>query len=463
MSTMQLDGRVRLRRAVARVSGSVATRRRLVRVRQVARLAWPIAVQMLSFTAMALVDTLYVGWLGTAALAAVGLGAVASHFVHAFGTGLLGGVRVVVAQAHGAADGVAARDGGRVGLALAASLGVLTLPLAGLGGVILGLAGAEGEVLELATGWFGVRVLGAPLWFGTLALAGWFQGRGDTRAPMRATLVANAVNIALDPLYIYGWGPWPAMGVQGAALATVVGLAAGFVVLGLSARPALRGDGPLAWSVVRRLWRLGSPGGVRAVLEVGAWMVFASALARVGDSALAAHLVVIRVMSLSFLPGHAIGEATGVLVGQAVGRGRPAQARRAWRSGLFLGVLVMGLFSGVFLGVPGWLLAPFGLSPEVMDVAVGLLTIAALLQVFDAGAMVGLATLSGAGDVRVVMVLGVGTSWLVKLPLGLHLALDRGWGAAGAWWGLTAEVVVLFGVAAWRLRGDGWLRGAQQR
>jgi MATE family multidrug resistance protein len=436
----------------------VASRRRIVRLRQLGRLAGPITVQMLSFTAMGLVDTLYVGWLGTSALAAVAFCAVASHFLHAFGTGLLGGVRIAVSQSHGARDAQAGDAAASQGLVLSVLMGVLVACLALVAEPLLHALGAAAGTTELGARWLSVRLLAAPFWFGTLALGGWFQGRGDTRTPMRATLLANGLNIALDPVFIFGWGPLPALGVQGAALATFVGFAGGFVHLAAHAR---RGLGPSALvdrAAVARIWRLGSPAGVRALFEVGAWMAFCAMLARVGETAMAAHLVVIRVVSVSFLPGHAVGEAAGVLVGQAVGGGRERHAVEAWTAGMVLGVVVMGGFSVVFHLVPGLALAPFGLEPAVLSVALLLLQVAVVFQVFDAVAMVGLAALNGAGDTRFVMAVCMATGWLLKLPLGWLLAVEWGAGAPGAWWALTAEIVVLGAVVLLRLRGRSWLR-----
>ncbi len=438
---------------------SLSQLRWLARLRQVARLAGPITVQMLSFTAMGLVDTLYVGWLGTGALAAVGFSAVASHFFHAYGSGMLAGVRIVVSQATGARQPAAGEAAARQGLLLSLAIGLPIMALALAAEPLLALFGASGEMLSLGGRWLGLRLLAAPFWFGTLALGGWFQGRGDTATPMRATLLANGLNILLDPLFIFGWGPWPALGIRGAALATVIGFAAGFLYLALRARAGLAGGRWLEPAALRRVLHLGNPSGVRALFEVGAWLAFSAMLAGVGEAAMAAHLVVIRVMSVSFLPGHAIGEAAGVLVGQAVGAGQERHARTAWTAAYALGLVVMGSFALAFLALPRLPLLPFGLSPEVMGVALELMFVAAIIQVFDAGAMVGLSALNGAGDTRFAMVLAVGSSWVIKLPLGYLLTVHLGWGAAGAWWALTAEVVVLFFATLARLRGRAWLQG----
>lgn len=438
-------------------------RRGAVGWRTVAGLSWPIAVQMLSYTAMGLVDTLFVGWFGTDALAAVGMGAVCAHLVSSGGIGLLSGTRVAVSQHHGAQRGAAARDAAWAGLRLAAGLG-LVVPLAvPLLGPSLALLGAEGAVFDGAVAWTRIRVFAVPFLFTTVALSAWCQGRGDTRTPMIATLVANAANIVLDPLLAFGLGPIPGAGPEGTAAATVAGTALGLLVLAVRVRAGLGPAAAVTWAPVREVLHFGAPIGLRHVLEVGSFSAFVALLASVGPVAMAAHLVVIRVVSVSFLPGHAIGEACSVLVGQAVGAHDPLKARSAWRTAMALAVGVMGSSSVVFLLVPGWLLAPFGLEPEVLSVAVSLMAVAAAFQVVDAVAMVGLGALNGAGETRVAMVLGVAAAWLVKLPLGWLFVRVYHLGAAGAWWGLMVEIAVVAVVVAWWVERSAWAAAPQSK
>ena len=179
-------------------------------------------------------------------------------------------------------------------------------------------------------------------------------------------------------------------------------------------------------------------------------------LARVGEADLAAHVLVIRVVLVSFLPGLAIAEASGVLVGQAIGAGRIDEARDAWRAGLGLAVAVMATGGVAFLLFPTALLAVFDAEPAVVAIGRELLVVAAAFQVFDAIATVALMALNGAGDTRFTMVTNVAAAWLVKVPVGTALALGLGLGATGAWLGLTAEIVVLSVLWTWRVRGVRW-------
>jgi multidrug resistance protein, MATE family len=432
-----------------------------VRPAAVLSLAWPFMVSMVGHTIASLVDTAFVSALGTAALAGTGLAITASYFVTAFSMGAVGGVRVEVAQRTGAGDDAAVGRLGWQALWLSLALGLLPLLLVPLGPALFALMGAAPDVSADAAAYFGPRVIGAPALTLVTGLSGWFQGRGDTRTPMVATLLANLINVPLDLLLIFGWGPVPAMGVAGAAWATTIGQALAALWLMQRGWSLLRGQPRgLDWPLLRRAWQLGLPMGTRFMLDVASFTLFAGILARVGAVQLAAHVVVIRIASVAFLPGHAVAEATGVLVGQSIGAGRWQGARQSFEAGTRVAVWMMLGWAVLFILVPGPFLLPFDPEPAVADLAVQLLAVAALFQVTDAVAMVAFASLTGAGDTRFAMVASVSCAWLAKLPLGWFLAERMGMGALGAWIGLTAEVWVLAGIGWWRVRGDRWLPAA---
>jgi MATE family multidrug resistance protein len=322
--------------------------------------------------------------------------------------------------------------------------------------------GATAEVTAEAGRYFVPRALGAPLFLLQSGLTAWFQGRGDTRTPMKATLVANVINVVLDPILIFGLGPIPATGIAGASWATVVGYGGSALVLARRALVLGGGARAVDRAALSAILRVGLPVGTHFVLDVAAWAVFASVLARVGEVDLAAHVLVIRIVMVSFLPGHAVGEATGVIVGQALGAGRPARARGAWLAGTRIAVALMAACGAVFTIAPGLLVGVFGPAPEVAELARRLLLVAAGFQVFDAIATVGLLTLTGAGDTRFTMVVSVLVAWAVKLPAGVGLALGAGMGVIGAWLGLTLEIFVVALLVTVRLLGGAWVAAPRE-
>ena len=426
--------------------------------RQVIHIAWPVMVSMLSYTCMSLVDTLYVGRLGTEALAAVGLAIPVFLLLVFFGQGVLGAIKVTVAQATGAEDHATARAMAWQGIWAAVVLSGVVLALLPVLPVAMGWMGASLAVTDLAVAYGAIRMLGTPGRYGYQALAGWFQGRGDTRTPMVAMVLANAINIVLDPILIFGWGSVPALGVPGAALATAIGECVGAAWLFWRLRPLVHGASrrPVR-ALLARVWELGLPLGVSGVTDVLAFTVFAAILARVGEDHMAAHVIVVRIIMVSFLPGHALSEAAGVLVGQFVGANRPDLARQALNWSLVIGIAFMAMMGLVFWLTPGPLVGAFGVSAEVRVIALDLMLIAAFFQVFDAVAMIGYGALSGAGDTRFVMRVSVGVSWGVKVPLVWLFAGPWDMGAPGAWAAMTLEIIVFAALVYARTRGDSWL------
>ena len=209
----------------------------------------------------------------------IGLTAIAVALLIGFGAlgvgigmGLLGGINVSVAQATGAGREV--RGHWWQALWLALGLGLLVAALAPVGPYLFPLMGASNEASELASSWFTARMLGAPLVFAHVGLIAWFQGRGDTRTPMIATVLANVLNIVLDPLFIFGLGPFSPLGMPGSAWATNLALLVGLGPLLWRSAP-----GPLVgWSrrIVREVWRLCSPMAVHFSLDVLSFALFRS-------------------------------------------------------------------------------------------------------------------------------------------------------------------------------------------
>ena len=430
-------------------------------VAAVFNLAWPVMVSMLSYTAMSVIDTLFVSRLGTSPLAAVGLAEIVVFFTKSLGAGLMGGVRLLVSQSTRANDpDTAARLGWQV-LWLALPLGVVMSLMSLAPPDIFFVLGADDQVAEYADRFFSIRILGAPLVLLNIGVSAYFQGRGDTVTPMQATLVGNGINLSLDPLLIFGLWGFPALGVAGAALATVTAMSVQVVYLAYRAWPHLRRAPKGAdKTLLSAILEMGVPIGVRYTLDMGSFVVFSSMITHVGAIQLAAHVIVVRICSVSFLPGHAVGEAAGVLVGQFVGADRPHLARPVVHSAIKLAVGIMASWGVIFMLIPELLIMPFGTEPDVAQVAASLLLLAAAFQLFDAIVMAVTGGLNGAGDTRWVMVISLLGAWLIKVPGAYVGVFILEMGAMGAWAGFTIELSILSVVLLYRLRGKAWLRGA---
>lgn len=424
--------------------------------RELLRLSWPIAVSMVSYAAMTLVDTLFVGRLGSEALAGVGIGGMASFTLICFVFGLLRGVKVLTAQGLGAGRGRESKSFLLAGLALAVGAGFL---IAGLGQVVAGLlplitataqSGAHAET------YMAIRTLGSPVVLVYVALREYRYGLGDSRSPMVAAVVGNVVNIALDYLLIFGVG-W---GVAGAAAATVAGQAveAGLLVAAQKSEGLpLRG---LSLGAVRSVLRIGLPSGVQFFLEVGSFAVMAAMLASISDVQMAAHQIVLQAIHFTFLPILAVGEAAAVMAGQAVGGRRDGMVRGiAFRALLLSGSyaaacsVALGAFAEVFARA-------FTDEAAVIAAAVPLFWVAAVFQLGDAANVVGRSTLQGTGDVRVPAVIGIVTAWVMTPPATYFLGFELGLGALGGWLGIAGEIAIGAMFFWWRLLRGGWRSAA---
>ncbi len=427
---------------------------------EVISVSWPIVVSMLSYTAMGVTDTLFVGWVGTTELAAVGLATTAFFLFNSFFMGTLNGVKVISAQATGAEKHDLAVHAGWQGLLLALPFGVMLIALSALDGVIFSLMGGSDAVQALASEYFGWRVLGSPGWYIVIAAGGYFQGIGDTKTPMKVNLFVNSANVVLDAIFIFGFGPIPAMGVAGAAIATTIACSMGLVIMftifvrhvGFHARPHFR--------LIAKVLRLGLPIGVRYVLNVAGFTVFTAIIARMGEAALAAHQVAFKIISVSFLPGYGISEAATILTGQYVGAGESDSARKSYLSSMKLSTGLMGVFGISFWMFPEALVSVFQTDPDVVRIGSQLLLLAALFQVFDAIAMTGIGALNGTGDTRFTMVMSIAASWFIMVPFAAFFGVYMDMGPLGAWLGITIEVFALAVISAIRFRSGAWRRHA---
>jgi MATE family multidrug resistance protein len=402
--------------------------------RQVLSLAWPVMLSMLSLTAMNVVGTLFVVQVGTDAVAGTGLAMPASYLAFTLGLGLARAIKIETAQSTGAG-----RDTGRLAvqaLWIALLSGLFAWLFIPFGPLLLGWFGADASVLPYAHSYFWSRLLGAPAVIGLAALTSWFQGRGDTKTPMAAALVGNLVNVALDALFVLGLG----LQTMGAGLAASLASLIGFLYLLWQAKSAL----VLALPdrvFLARAWELGSPEALNFGLNVGGFLVFAGLVSQVGAEALAAHVLVLRIISISFLPGQAVGEAACVLVGQAVGAGDLKAARAAWLASLQVALVLMVGLGLSFVLIPDIWLLVFKPEAEVARVGRQLLMVAALFQVSDAVVIITRGALNGAGETRFLLWVMVGAAWLVQLPVAWLLLGPLG--APGAWLGLLAETLVV--------------------
>ncbi len=421
------------------------------------RLALPAVGTTLLQVLFNIIDTFWVGrTLGASALAAVSLASYSIWALTSMGELVGVGLTAVAARRHGERDPAAAARATGTALWLALALGVLVAVLgtAGLPAVFR-MMDARGEVAALARDFLVVQLAGAVLVYGYFVVAAAFRSAGDTRTPFVLLGGAVLVNLVLDPLLILGWGPVPALGVYGAALATVLTRGLGFVV-GLE---LLRRRGGLRIAFLPRvagsIVRIGLPTMLTGVLFSVIYMLLVRIVGGFGTPAIAALGVGHKIEGLSYMICIGFGLAAETMVGQNLGAGQPERARRAGWLTARMAALPSAVLAVVFLLVPETLIGIFSGDPAVVHAGALYLRTAAVAQFAMAFEIVLEGALTGAGYTLWTMVAVVVLS-AVRIPLAAAVAPD--FGLLGVWVVLAATAMVRAAAMTALWQWGGWQR-----
>ena len=437
---------------------------------RLARLALPvIGLNVLNVLALA-VDTAMVARLDApeAALTGLGFGTQFLFILMVLMIGLSVGSVAIVARAYGAGDLQ------RVNEQLAQST-LLTIIL-GLGAGFAGRAlapyyldvvAAQGPAREAALTYLEPLLYGLVFNYLTILLGSTLRGVGNTRLAFQVALVSNLANFAFNGVLIFGrWG-LPALGVQGAALGTLLSQALGLaLILGALARGAVPGvRAPLRWvpidpKAAAALLRVGAPAALDMVVLNAGFLSIVSLLGRIDPVAVAAHGIGLRIQALAFVPGMAISQATGALVGNALGAGRPDEARAIARASVTLCVTVMTVIPLVLVLPSDAVLRLFDVDADSALGAhattwmriLGLCMPLAGVHVALAGAF------QGAGATPLSLRQNMASTLLVQIPTSALLGLCTDLGALGVWLGFPAGFILRSTLATLAFRGEGWLR-----
>jgi len=427
-------------------------------MRALFRLAIPVTVVQVGMMVMGTVDSIMVGHYSAVALAAVALGNLYFFGLAIFGIGVLMALDPVVAQAVGAKDEPAIARGMQRGIVLALVLAVPSSLLLLTAGPILGLLQQPDELVPVAAG-YALRVM--PGVFPFLAFVSVRQGLQAMHrlAPIVVTiLAANVVNAALNYIMVFGKLGIPAMGAYGSAWATSISRwLMALALLGLAwkdLKPYLTPILPesVALKPIWRMLRLGLPIGVQLQLEMTAFGAIAIFMGLLGTVQVAGHQVAINLASMTFMVPLGVSMAASVMVGNAVGRNDAVAARRYARAALFTGGGFMAATAGVFLGMPGALARIYTTDPAVLALAVSLIPIAGVFQVFDGLQVVCVGILRGLGDTRAPMVVALVGFWLIGTPVSVLLGFATPLGAQGLWWGILAGLGAVAAILLVRVR-----------
>ncbi|MBL0939885.1 MAG: MATE family efflux transporter [Gemmatimonadaceae bacterium] len=424
-----------------------------------AQVAAPIVLINLGIQAMGVVDTLMVGHLGGAAIAAVALGNFYFFNVSVFGIGLLFALDPVVAQAVGAGDHTAVARGVQRGLVLAVGVACLVMLALIPGEWVLGTLEQPPEVVKETAVYARRRLLGALPFFVFSVFRQTLQAMGPTRPIIAAALVANVVNVLVNWLLIYGNAGFPALGVEGSGYATAISMWVMAAVLMWLGWPLLR-DTVRPWrrdvlerAPMLRMLRIGAPIGVQWFFESFAFGLTALFMGWIGTASLAGHEIALNMAAMTFMVPLGISGAAAAVVGRAIGRGDQAAAQRDALAAIVCGVGFMSISAVVFIFAPEWLATRYTTEAATVAVAVALIPLAGWFQVFDGLQAVTSGVLRGAGDTRVPAVLHMVAFWGIGIPLGYVLGFHTDWRERGFWLGLVAGLAaaaVLQSARVWK-------------
>lgn len=431
------------------------------------RLALPVIAAELGWMSMGVVDTVMVGPLGAAALGGTGIGSVLFVAVGVFGMGLLLGMDTTVSQAFGAGKRAQCDQWLVAGLWVAV---LVTPPLAAvlyLMQLALPSFGFHPQVLPHVQAYFPVVALSLPPLLLYAALRRYLQALSRVGVIAFTLVSANLVNVLVNWVLIYGIGPFPELGVVGAAWATVLSRLYMVAVLATAAWRLHRGESlprmSLALPVerVRRLLTLGLPAAAHLTFEVGVFSAVTAIAGQLEPDALAAHNIALNIASVVFMVPLGISAAAAVLVGQHVGAGDAAGARRAGWAAILVALAFMGSSAVAFLVAPGGFIRLY--TREIAVIAIGsqLLGVAAAFQLFDGLQVTTTGALRGLGETRVPMVISLVGYWVSGLPLAWWLCFKAGYGVIGLWLGLAASLFFVGTclLCLWRVRIGQAVRG----
>ena len=430
--------------------------------RAIVLLAIPMVLELVLESVFAVVDVFFVSRVGPDAVATVGLTEAMMTLIYSVAMGLGMGATATVARRMGEQD----PDGAAIAAVQAIALGLLVAVPLGLIGFafarpVLMLMGATPDVLAHSSftailfGFNGVIMM-------LFLINAVFRGAGDAAIAMRVLWIANAINICLDPCLIFGLGPFPRLGVTGAAVATTTGRGIGVLV---QLYFLSRSDGRLA--VRRRHLRL-NPAVMLNMLRLSGSAVFQMfigttsyigvmrIIASFGSVSVAACTIVIRIIMFVLMPSWGLSNAAATLVGQNLGAGHPERAESsAWRACWFNAAVLAGLgalfvvFADV---VVGW----FTRDPDVAPIATrGLRIISGGFPFYAAGYVL-TQSFNGAGDTWTPTLINVGCFWLFEIPLAYALGLPLGYGPIGVFWAMAIAFSVMSMVSAVLFRRGHW-------
>ncbi len=412
--------------------------------RAIVLLSIPMVLEMVMESLFAVVDVYFVSKVSVDAVAVVGLTESLLTLIYSIAIGMSMAATAMVARRIGEkkaeAASVAAMQAVLIAVVLSILIGVPGLLFAS---DILRFMGGNDTMIASGASYTRISLSSNIVIMLLFLLNGIFRGAGNAAIAMRALWIANGINIVLDPLFIFGIGPFPEMGVTGAAVATLIGRSIGvmYQIYNLLGTQSKKSNGSIIrftrehlepqWDIIRRLLKVGITGAGQFLIASASWIFLVRIIAKFGSDAVAGYTIAIRVIIFSTLPSWGIANAAATLVGQNLGAGQPHRAEvSVWRSGFF-NMIFLVLLSLILVVFSAPVIRFFTSDAAAVEAGIISLRIFCAGYIFWAWGMVISQAFNGAGDTRTPTLINLICFWAMEIPLGYLLAVTLGWGVAG--------------------------------
>jgi putative MATE family efflux protein len=433
--------------------------------RSILLLAIPMVLEMVLESLFAVVDVFWVGRLGADAVATMGITETLLALVFAIGLGVALSTTAMVARRIGEKDPEDAAISAVQAIVLGLLISLVLGASAGLAAPkLLAMMGASPAILAVGSGYARVALGGCGAIIMLFLNNAIFRGAGDAAMAMRLLWVSNILNLVLDPCLIFGLGPFPHMGVTGAATATLIGRSIGVLVQfwlllrGTERIHILKRHLRLNFPVLWRLLRISLSGILQFAISNASWIGLVRIVSLFGGAAVAGYTVAIRIVIFFILPAWGLSNAAATLVGQNLGAGRPDRAERAvWRTG-FYNLLFLGSLGVFFIVFATSIVRLFVQDPAVVPIAAMALRIFSCGNMGYAYVMVILQAFNGAGDTVTPTVVNFFGFWVLEIPLAWWLAVPMHLGAEGAFLAFVLAQFAIAGASILLFRRGRWRR-----
>ncbi len=411
--------------------------------RAVFLLALPMVLEMAGESLFVVVDAYFVAGLGARALAALGLTETFLEIVYAIAVGLAMSTTALVARRVGEKD----HRGAARSAVQAITVGIITSVVLGVAGVIwapdlLRLMGADAETVAIGATFARIQYGGMAVIILLFLNNAIYRGAGDASMAMRSVWLANGINIFLDPMLITGFGPFPRLGLAGAAVATTIGRGTGvlYQLRGLRRSKRIRvgrEDMVIDRSIIANLLRVSRGGVGQMLVSQASYVGLMRILATFGAIALAGYVLAIRIVIFILLPAWGLSNAAATLVGQNLGAKRPDRAEKSVYVTGGWNMVFMTVVTILFVAFAGAIIAPFAPDPETHAIGTRALRIISYGYIFYAWGMVTMQAFNGAGDTGTPTRINFFVFWLFQLPLAWILARTLDFGPDGVFWAVA--------------------------